>query len=101
VTPGASPTGQAAPGGAPVTTSISLGGTGTPGATVAAQAGGIVYGTVKVGSDGKFALQVDALPQNTVLSLTQHLTLHGVVLPIEIPLTIDTGGLGIVIHLLN
>ncbi|MCU1597557.1 MAG: sigma-70 family polymerase sigma factor [Glaciihabitans sp.] len=101
VTPGASPTGQAAPGGAPVTTSITLGGTGTPGAIVAAQAGGIVYGTAKVGSDGKFALQVDALPRNTVLSLGQHLTVLGIVLPIKIPLTIDTGGLGIAVHLLN
>jgi hypothetical protein len=101
VTPGASPTGQAATGGAPVTTSISLGGTGTPGAIVAAQAGGIVYGTAKVGSDGKFALQVDALPRNSVLSLSQHLTVLGIVLPIKIPLTIDTGGLGIAVHLLN
>ncbi|MDQ1572496.1 MAG: hypothetical protein QOH44_55 [Actinomycetota bacterium] len=101
VTPGASPTGQAATGGAPVTTSISLGGTGTPGAIVAAQAGGIVYGTAKVGSDGKFALQVDALPRNTVLSLSQHLTVLGIVLPIKIPLAIDTGGLGIAVHLLN
>jgi RNA polymerase sigma factor (sigma-70 family) len=101
VTPGASPTGQAAPGGAPVTASITLGGTGTPGAIVAAQAGGIVYGTAKVGSDGKFALQVDALPRNTVLSLSQQLIVLGIVLPIKIPLTIDTGGLGVVVHLLN
>ncbi|HEX3679994.1 MAG TPA: sigma-70 family RNA polymerase sigma factor, partial [Galbitalea sp.] len=44
LTPGASPTGQAAPGGAPVTTVVELGGKGMPGATVAAQVGGIVYG---------------------------------------------------------
>jgi RNA polymerase sigma factor (sigma-70 family) len=101
VTPGASPAGQAAPGGAPVTTSISLGGTGTPGAIVAAQAGGILYGTAKVDSDGKFDLRVDALPRNTVLSLSQHLTVLGIVLPIKIPLSIDTGDLGIAMHLLN
>jgi hypothetical protein len=101
VTPSSSPTGQAAPGGAPVTTSITLGGTGTPGATVAAQAGGIVYGTAKVGSNGKFSLQVDALPQGSALSLTQHLTVLGVAVPLNIPLTINTGALGIVIHLLN
>jgi RNA polymerase sigma factor (sigma-70 family) len=101
VSPGASPGGEAAPGAASVIPSITLGGTGTPGATVAAEAGGIVYGTATVGSDGRFSLLVDALPRNAALSLTQHLTVAGIALPIKIPLTIDTGGLGLVIHLLN
>jgi RNA polymerase sigma factor (sigma-70 family) len=101
VTPGDSPSGQAAPGGAPVTTKITLGGKGTPGATVAAQAGGVVYATTKVGSDGKFSLQVDAVPKGTVLNLTQHLTLLGVTVPLNIPLSLNLNLGGIKIKLLN
>ncbi len=102
LTPGASPMGQAAPGGAPVTTVVQLRGTGTPGAIVAAQAGGIVYGTAKVGTNGSWSLQINALPAGVnTLNLQQTLTLLGVTLPIDIPLTLDTGGLGLVIHLLN
>jgi RNA polymerase sigma factor (sigma-70 family) len=102
LTPGASPGGQAAPGGAPVTTVVSFGGKGTPGATVAAQAGGVVYGTAKVSADGTWSIQVNALPRGvTTLNLSQTLTLLGVSLPITIPLTVDTGPLGVVITLLN
>ncbi|HEX4058407.1 MAG TPA: sigma-70 family RNA polymerase sigma factor [Galbitalea sp.] len=101
VTPGASPTGQAAPGGAPVTTNISLSGKGTPGATVAAQAGGIVYATAKVNSQGKFTLLVTALPSGSALQLSQTLTLLGITLPLTIPLSLDTGPVGTVIKLLN
>jgi len=99
---GTTPPGQAAPGGAPVTTTISISGSGTPGAVVAAQAGGIVYGTTTVGADGKFTLQVDALPSSTnALNLNQTLTLLGISLPIHIPLTLGSGSLGVVINLLN
>ena len=103
LTPGASPAGQDAPGGAPVTTNITLTGSGTPGATVSAQAGGIVYGTAKVDSSGRFTLLVTALPSSTgALQLSQALTVLGVKLPINIPLSIDTGGLGsLVVKLLD
>ena len=102
LTPGASPTGQAAPGGAPVTTDIQLGGKGMPGATVAAQVGGVVYGTAKVASNGTWSLQIDALPAGTgTLQLSQTLTLLGISLPIKIPLSLSTGALGIVVNLLN
>jgi RNA polymerase sigma factor (sigma-70 family) len=102
VTPGASPSGQAAPGGAPVTTVVKLGGKGTPGATVAVQAAGVVYATTKVGSNGKWSVQIDALPTTTgTLNVSQTLTLLGITLPIKLPLTLDTGPLGVVIHLLN
>jgi RNA polymerase sigma factor (sigma-70 family) len=102
LTPGASPTGQAAPGGAPVTTVVQLGGKGMPGATVAAQVGGIVYGTAKVASNGTWSLQIDALPSGTnTLQLSQTLTLLGISLPIKIPLSLNTGALGIVVNLLN
>jgi RNA polymerase sigma factor (sigma-70 family) len=102
LTPGASPTGQAAPGGAPVTAVVHLGGTGTPGATVAVQAAGVVYATTKVASNGKWSVQIDALPTTTgTLNVTQTLTLLGITLPIKLPLTLNTGPLGIVVHLLN
>jgi RNA polymerase sigma factor (sigma-70 family) len=101
VTPGDSPSGQAAPGGAPVTTTITLGGKGTPGATIAAQAAGVVYATTKVGSDGKFTLQVDAVPKGTVLNLTQHLTLLGITIPLDIPLSLSLNLGGIKVNLLN
>ncbi|HEY1529689.1 MAG TPA: sigma-70 family RNA polymerase sigma factor [Galbitalea sp.] len=104
LTPGASPTGQAAPGGAPVTTTVNLGGTGTPGATVAVQAAGTVYATTKVGSDGKWSVQIDALPTATgVLSVVQKASLNllGLSIPLNLPLTLNTGPLGITVHLLN
>ena len=102
LTPGASPTGQAAPGGAPVTAVVQLGGKGTPGATVAVQAAGVVYATTKVGSDGRWSVQIDALPTTTgTLNVSQTLTVLGISLPIKLPLTLNTGPLGIVVHLLN
>jgi RNA polymerase sigma factor (sigma-70 family) len=102
LTPGASPSGQAAPGGAPVTTNITLTGTGTPGATIAAQIGGIVYGTAKVNANGSFTLLITALPTGSgPLQLSQTLSLLGIKLPINIPLSINSGVLGIVVKLLN
>jgi RNA polymerase sigma factor (sigma-70 family) len=102
VTPGASPSGQAAPGGAPVTTNITLTGSGTPGATVAAQVGGIVYGTAIVNSHGSFTLLITALPTGSgPLQLSQALTLAGIKLPINIPLSLNSGVLGVVVKLLN
>jgi RNA polymerase sigma factor (sigma-70 family) len=101
LTPGASPSGQDAPGGAPVTTTITISGKGTPGATVAAQVGGIVYGTAKVNSAGQFSLLVTAFPTGSALQLSQTLTLLGISLPLTIPLSLDSGAVGTVIKLLN
>jgi hypothetical protein len=101
LTPGASPTGQAAPGGAPVTAVVNLGGTGTPGATIAAQAGGVVYATTKVAANGTWSLQIDALPSSVgALNLSQTLTLLGIPI-LSMPLSLNTGPLGVVINLLN
>jgi len=104
VAPGAPPAGHTAPGGAPVTAdvSVTLAGKGMPGATVSAQAGGLVYGTAKVKSDGTWSLLVTALPSGTdTLQLRQTLlSLLGINL-ISIPITLNTGPLGIVVQLLN
>jgi RNA polymerase sigma factor (sigma-70 family) len=102
LTPGASPTGQAAPGGAPVTALVQLSGKGTPGATVAAQAGGVVYGTAKVATNGTWSIQIDALPAGSgPLQVSQTLVKILGILPIRIPLSLNTGPLGIVVNLLN
>jgi len=100
LTPGASPSGQAAPGGAPATVVVSLSGTGTPGATVAVQAGGVVYATQTVAADGRWSVQINALPSGvTSLDVSQKVTLLGLSIPL--PLTVDGGPAGIVIHLLG
>jgi RNA polymerase sigma factor (sigma-70 family) len=102
ITPTTAPVGQDAPVGSPLTTAISLGGKGTPGAVVAAQAAGVVWGTAKVAPDGTWSLHIDALPKDSgVLQLTQKLTVLGITLPINIPLSLNTSILGITIHLLN
>jgi RNA polymerase sigma factor (sigma-70 family) len=104
VTPGDPPAGHTAPGGAPVTAdvSVALAGKGMPGATVSVQAGGLVYGTAKVKSDGTWSLLVTALPAGTdTLQVRQILlSLLGIDL-ISIPITLNTGPLGIVVQLLN
>jgi RNA polymerase sigma factor (sigma-70 family) len=101
LTPGASPTGQAAPGGAPVTTVVDLGGTGTAGATVAAQAGGVVYATAKVSATGTWTLQIDALPSTvSTLDVSQTIAVLGF-LQVKLPLTLTTGPVGLVVNLLN
>jgi hypothetical protein len=88
--------------GSPLTTSVTLGGKGTPGAIVAAQAAGVVWGTAKVAPNGTWSLQIDALPKDSgVLQLTQKLTVLGITLPINIPLSLNTSILGLTIHLLN
>jgi RNA polymerase sigma factor (sigma-70 family) len=104
LTPGDPPAGHTAPGGAPVTADVSLNlsGDGMPGATVSAQAGGLVYGTAKVNSSGTWSLLVTALPAGTdTLQLRQNLlSLLGIDL-VNVPLTLDTGPLGVVVQLLN
>jgi len=102
--PGAPPAGHTAPGGSPVSADVNLNlsGTGVPGAIVSAQATGVVYATTKVGSDGKWSLLVSALPDGLdSLGLSQNLKVLGITLPLKLPLTLDTGPLGIVIKLFN
>jgi len=100
LSPGDPPAGHSAPGGAPVTADVHLGGKGTPGATVSVQAAGVVYGTAKVAPDGTWSLLVTALPDGTnTLDLKQTLSLLG--LHISIPLSLSGGADGLKIHLLN
>ena len=101
LTPTTAPTGQAAPVNAPATVKVDLGGKGMPGATVAAQAGGVVYATAKVSSSGTWSLQIDALPKDATVQLSQSLKVLGITLPINIPLSLNTGVLGVVVKLLN
>jgi RNA polymerase sigma factor (sigma-70 family) len=104
LTPGASPNGNTAPGGTAVTADIKLdlSGKGTPGATVTAHAGGVGYGSVKVKSNGTWSMLITALPAGTkTVQLKQHLVLLGIEVPINIPLTLSTGALGVVVQLLN
>ncbi|TPW73512.1 sigma-70 family RNA polymerase sigma factor [Schumannella sp. 10F1B-5-1] len=108
VTPSTAPPGQSAPPTAPVTSTIALNlsGRGTPGATVAAQAAGTVWATTTVGSDGRWALRIDALP-TTAGSVAVSQKAGGAIgsvlnlLGITVPLSLDTGGLGVVVNLLN
>jgi RNA polymerase sigma factor (sigma-70 family) len=103
LTPGAPPAGQAAPGGAPLTTNITLTGSGMPGAIIAAQAGGILYGTATVRSNGSFSILVTALPSGTgTLQLSQQkLTLLGIKLPITVPLSLTSSAAGLVVKLVD
>jgi hypothetical protein len=101
LTPGSAPAGQAAPAGAPVTAVVDLGGTGTPGATVAVQGAGVLWATTTVGANGKWTVQIDALPTTVgALNVTQNVSLLGL-LQIKLPLTLTTGPLGIVVNLLG
>jgi RNA polymerase sigma factor (sigma-70 family) len=59
---------------------ITLSGHGIPGATVTAQAAGVVYATTVIGADGTFSLVVSGLPQG-VGSLQLSQTLGGLDLP--------------------
>ena len=90
--------------GAPVTTDIqlNLSGKGTPGAVVSAQAAGVAYGTVKVKSDGTWSLLITGLPgTTTTVQLDQRLVILGIEVPIDIPLSLTTGALGVVVQLLR
>jgi RNA polymerase sigma factor (sigma-70 family) len=81
---------------------ITLSGHGAPGATVTAQAAGVVYATTVVGADGTFSLVVSGLPQGAgSLQLSQ--TIGGLLglLGLNIPLSLDTAPLGIAVNLLN
>ena len=106
VAPTDAPVGQAAPPGAPVSAVIdlALSGRGTPGATVAAQVAGAVWATTTVGANGRWSLQLDAVPQSAgSVTLTQKANglLGGLLGDTLTPLSLDTGPLGIVVNLLG
>lgn len=85
-----------------VSASVTLTGHGVPGATVTAQANGVVYASTVIAADGTFSLVVDALPQGTSgLQLSQRLGGLLGALGLNIPLSLNTGPLGIVVTLLN
>ncbi len=79
---------------------ISISGHGLPGATVTASADGIVYASTTIGGNGAFSLVVSGLPgDQSLLQLGQSGGLLG--LGGLIPLSLDSGVLGIVVQLLN
>lgn len=80
---------------------LDLNGTGMPQAIVSAQVAGQVYTTV-VANNGTWALRITALPEGIgPVTLKQNLTILGITLPIDIPLTLLSDTLGIMIELLN
>lgn len=80
---------------------LDLNGRGMPGATVYAQVADQLYTTV-VAVDGTWALRLTALPEGLgPITLTQRLTILGISVPIDIPLTLLSDTLGITVDLLN
>lgn len=80
---------------------LDLRGTGMPGATVSAQVAGQLYTTV-VAANGTWAIRITALPEGVgPISLTQRLTILGIPVPIDIPLTLLSDTLGVTVELLN
>jgi hypothetical protein len=86
------------------TVDLHLAGTGTPGATVSAAVAGAVYTTV-VASNGSWAINIAALPQNTTgadATISQKTTgLIGGLLGALIPLQVSVNTLGLHVSLLN
>ena len=79
---------------------ISISGHGLPGATVTASADGIVYASTTIGGNGAFSLVVSGLPgDQSLLQLGQSGGLLG--LGGLIPLSLDSGVVGLVVQLLN
>lgn len=80
---------------------LDLNGKGMPGAVVSAQVAGQVYTTV-VAKDGTWAVRLTALPEGIgPVTLKQNLRILGIVVPIDIPLTLLSDTLGITVELLN
>lgn len=94
---------HSAPGGVVgAVSSLDLGGTGMPGATVSAQAGGIVYGATVVTRKGTWAVHASALPNGVVrVTLKQTLRILGVAVPLETPLKLLSSTPGVTVELLN
>ncbi|HEU4849222.1 MAG TPA: sigma-70 family RNA polymerase sigma factor [Terrimesophilobacter sp.] len=80
---------------------LDLGGTGMPGATVSAQVAGQVYTTV-VAANGTWAIRITALPEGIgPITLSQKLTILGIIVPLDIPLTLLSDTLGITVEILD
>ncbi|GAA3738347.1 hypothetical protein GCM10022239_12450 [Leifsonia bigeumensis] len=80
---------------------LDLNGKGTPGATVSAQVADQVYTTV-VAVDGAWAIRITALPEGSgPITLSQKLTILGIAVPLDIPLTLLSDPLGVTVELLN
>lgn len=102
VHPGPVPEHSAPDGLVGVAASVDLSGTGMPGATVSAQAGGVVYATAVVTSQGTWAIHISALPKGVgAVSLKQNLRILGITVPLDIPLGLLSTTLGITVELLN
>jgi len=89
----------------PVTVTVSVSGTGTPGASVALKAAGTVYATTTVGSNGSYSISAGGIPQavgnvSVVQTVDQSLLggIIGGVLQVLKPLTVSSssGGLPVI-----
>jgi RNA polymerase sigma factor (sigma-70 family) len=102
VGPGPVPTETAPPGVVGASAALVLTGKGMPGATVAVQAAGVVYGTAKVTQQGTWAITVSALPKGVgPLQVKQTLlNLLGVDL-ISTPLSVLSNSLGVTLNILG
>ncbi len=80
---------------------LDLNGMGMPGATVSAQVAEQVYTTV-VAANGTWAIRITALPEGVgPVTLKQNLTILGITVPLDIPLTLLSDTLGVTVELLN
>ncbi len=100
--PGPVPTETAPPGVVGASVALDLNGKGMPGATVAVQAGGVVYATTKVTPQGTWAVHISALPDGVgQLQLKQTLvSLLGIDL-VTVPLQVLSNSLGITLDILG
>lgn len=81
---------------------LNLTGTGSKGAVVTAKVGGVVVATTRVKADGTFALPITGLPASTTaVTLSQRLVVLGLVVPLDLPLSLTGGAVGVVVTLLN
>ncbi len=86
----------------PITLTVSVSGTGTPGASVALKAAGTVYATTTVGSNGSYSISAGGIPQavgniSVVQTVDQSLLggLIGGVLNVLKPLTVSSSSGGL------
>lgn len=101
ISPGPTPEHVAPDGVAGAVVDLDLFGKGMPKAVVSAQVAGEVYTTV-VAKDGTWAIHLTALPDGVgPITLKQRLTVLGIPVPIDIPLSLLSDTLGITVDLLN
>ena len=102
VGPGPVPTETAPPGIAGASAALDLTGKGIPGATVTAQAGGVIYATTKITPQGTWAVHISALPNGVgPIQLKQTVvSILGVDL-ISTPLQVLSNSLGVTLNILG